>query len=136
VESVKGRFHSETEFIFAGCSLQDTISISCVTTNIFSDQDTIQIYFFLSIVSDFRLVDRISIIGRGEVFFPLTSDQTSFEARPVFGLMGTRGPFPGVKRGRGVTLTTHTHLVPMWMSRSYTSCPPSASMVCSGTALL
>jgi hypothetical protein len=22
--------------------------------------------------------------------------------------MGTRGPFPGLKRGRGVTLTTHS----------------------------
>jgi hypothetical protein len=32
---------------------------------------------------------------------------------------------PGVKRGRGVTLTTHPHLVPRpWMSRSYTSSPP------------
>jgi hypothetical protein len=31
---------------------------------------------------------------------------------------------PGVKRGRGVTLTTHPHLVPRsWMSRSYTSPP-------------
>jgi hypothetical protein len=32
---------------------------------------------------------------------------------------------PGVKRGRGLTLTTHPHLVPRsWMSRSYTSSPP------------
>jgi hypothetical protein len=32
---------------------------------------------------------------------------------------------PGVKRGWGVTLTTHPHLVPrLWMSRSYTSSPP------------
>jgi hypothetical protein len=31
---------------------------------------------------------------------------------------------PGVKRGRGVTLTTHPYLVPRsWMSRSYTSSP-------------
>jgi hypothetical protein len=34
---------------------------------------------------------------------------------------------PGVKRGRGVMLTTHPHLV--------SPLPPSASMVCSGTAL-
>jgi hypothetical protein len=34
----------------------------------------------------------------------------------------------GVKRGRGVTLTTHPHLVPRsWMSRSYTSSPPSSN---------
>jgi hypothetical protein len=32
---------------------------------------------------------------------------------------------PGLKRGRGVTLTTHPHLVPrLCMSRSYTSSPP------------
>jgi hypothetical protein len=39
---------------------------------------------------------------------------------------GYRGFFPrGVKRGRGVTLTTHPHLVPrLRMSRSYTSSPP------------
>jgi hypothetical protein len=44
---------------------------------------------------------------------------------------------PRVKRGRGVTLTTHPHLVPrLSMSRSYTSLPPCASMACSGTALL
>jgi hypothetical protein len=44
---------------------------------------------------------------------------------------------PGVKSGRGVTLTTHPHQVPRSrMSRSYTSSPPSASMACSGTALL
>jgi hypothetical protein len=32
---------------------------------------------------------------------------------------------PGVKRGRGVTLTTHLHLVPRsGMSRSYSAYPP------------
>jgi hypothetical protein len=42
----------------------------------------------------------------------------------------------GVKRGRGVMLTTHPYLVPRsWMSRSYTALPPSASMACRGTAL-
>jgi hypothetical protein len=50
---------------------------------------------------------------------------------------GYRGVLsPGVKRGRGVTLTTHHHLVPrLRMSRSYTSSPPCASMACR-TALL
>jgi hypothetical protein len=45
---------------------------------------------------------------------------------------------PGLKHGRGMTLTTHPHLVPRSrMSRSYTSSPPppSAIVVCSGTAL-
>jgi hypothetical protein len=34
-----------------------------------------------------------------------------------------------------VTLTTHPHLVPRSMSRSYTSSPPNASVACSGTAV-
>jgi hypothetical protein len=41
--------------------------------------------------------------------------------------MDAGGHFPGVKRGRAVTLTTHPHLVPKsGMSRSYrpTSFPP------------
>jgi hypothetical protein len=43
---------------------------------------------------------------------------------------------PGVKRGRGVTLTTHSHLVPrLRMSRSIHPLPPCASMACNGTAL-
>jgi hypothetical protein len=38
--------------------------------------------------------------------------------------MGTGGPYPGVKRGRGLTLTTHLRLVSRSrMSRSYTSSP-------------
>jgi hypothetical protein len=38
---------------------------------------------------------------------------------------GYRAPFPGVKRGRGVTLTTLPHPVPRSrMRRSYTSFPP------------
>jgi hypothetical protein len=44
---------------------------------------------------------------------------------------------PGLKRDRGMTLTTHPHLVlRSWMSRSYTSSLLSASMACSGTASL
>jgi hypothetical protein len=42
---------------------------------------------------------------------------------------------PGLKRDRGMTLTTHPHLVPRSrMSRSYTSSSPSTSVTCSGTA--
>jgi hypothetical protein len=59
-------------------------------------------------------------------------------SRPALG--PTQPPIqrvPGVKRGRGVTLTTHPHLVPgLNMSRSYTfSPPPCASMACSGITL-
>jgi hypothetical protein len=51
--------------------------------------------------------------------------------------MGTGGPFPGAKRGRGMTLTTHPQVVlRSIIGRSYTSSPPSATTACSGTALL
>jgi hypothetical protein len=47
--------------------------------------------------------------------------QTSSEAHPASYPMGIGGPFSGVKRGRGVTLTTLPHLVPRSiMIRSYT----------------
>jgi hypothetical protein len=50
--------------------------------------------------------------------------------------MGTGGSFPGVKRGRGVMLATHSHLVSRSrMSGSYTSSPPGELMTCSGSAL-
>jgi hypothetical protein len=38
--------------------------------------------------------------------------RTGSEAHPASCTMGIRGSFPGVKRGRGVTLTTDPHLVP------------------------
>jgi hypothetical protein len=75
---------------------------------------------------------------QGQRIFPLTS-----VSRPALGpthpsVQWVPGVLSqGLKRGRGVTLTTHTHLVPRsWMSRSYSSSSPSASMACSRTALL
>jgi hypothetical protein len=51
--------------------------------------------------------------------------QTGSGAHPTSYTMGTGGSFPGVKRGRGVMLTTHPLLVPrLRKSRSYTSCHP------------
>jgi hypothetical protein len=51
--------------------------------------------------------------------------QTGSGAHPASCTMGTGVLSPGVKRGRGVMLTTHPLLVPMsWMSRSYTFSPP------------
>ena len=44
--------------------------------------------------------------------------------------MGT-GPFPGVKSGRGVSLTSHHLLVPLVMKQhSYTSTPPVGRTAC------
>jgi hypothetical protein len=70
--------------------------------------------------------DRSSIHGREERIFPVAS-----VSRPPLGC--TQPPVqwvpgvlsPGLKRGRGVTLTTHPHIMPRSrMSRSYTSSPP------------
>jgi hypothetical protein len=56
---------------------------------------------------------------------PLVSVQTSIEAHPVSYPMGTSGSFLRVKRGQGMTLTTHTHQVlRSRMSRIYTPSPP------------
>jgi hypothetical protein len=69
--------------------------------------------------------DRGSIPSRGERIFSLASAQTGSGAHPTPCTMGTGGPFPGVKRCRGVTLTTHPHLVSrLRMNRSYNSSPP------------
>jgi hypothetical protein len=50
--------------------------------------------------------------------------QTGSGAHPASNTMSRGGPFPGAKRGRGVTLTTKPHLVPRSrMSRRYISSP-------------
>jgi hypothetical protein len=55
--------------------------------------------------------------------------QTGYGTQPASCTMGTGVLSTGVKRGRGVPLTTHPHLMPRsWMSRSYTSFPPCASI--------
>jgi hypothetical protein len=59
--------------------------------------------------------------------------QTSSEAYPASYPMGTGGPFPGIKRGVGVTLTTHPHLVPgSIMSSSSTTLPFGACTAVAG----
>jgi hypothetical protein len=64
--------------------------------------------------------------------FPLAS-----EAHPDSYPRGTGGPSPRVKRGRGATLTPHSHLVlRSRISRSYTSSPPWRLHGGSGRALL
>jgi hypothetical protein len=83
-----------------------------------------------SIVSDYGLDNRAIGVRSpaGLRIFPLTS-----VSRPALGpiqppVQWVPGVLsPGVKRGRGVMLTTHTHLVPKsWMSRIFTSSPPQA----------
>jgi hypothetical protein len=86
----------------------------------------------VSIVSDYGLDDRVirgSVPDRGKGFASSLCFQTSSGAHSAYCPMGV--PWvrsPGVKRGRGVTLTT-PHLFPRsWMSRSYTSSSPCASI--------
>jgi hypothetical protein len=81
-----------------------------------------------SIVSDYGLDDRAigvrSPAGAQDFSYSLFV-QTGSGAHPASCTMGTGVLSPGLKRGRGVTLTTHPHLVPRSsMSRSYTSSPP------------
>jgi hypothetical protein len=93
----------------------------------------------VSIVSGYGLDDRMIEVRSPAGTTDFSSNlcvQTGSGAHPVSCPMGTRGPFPGVKRGRSVTLTTHPHLVRRsWMSKSYTSSPPAPKKVCSGTTL-
>jgi hypothetical protein len=82
----------------------------------------------VSIVSDYGLDERTIGVRftAGQRIFPLTSVSRS-ALRPTQPRvqLGTGGLFPRKKRGRGVTLTTHPHLVPRSrMSCSYASSPP------------
>jgi hypothetical protein len=85
-------------------------------------------FISLDIVSDYGLDDRAIRVRfpAGQRIFPVAS-----VSRPALG--PTQPPVqwvpgvlsPGVYPGRGVTLTTHPHLVPRSiMSRSYISSPP------------
>jgi hypothetical protein len=93
-----------------------------------------------SIVSDYGLDDRAIEVRSSSGAKDFSSNlcvQTGSEAHPASCTMGTGGPFPGVKRGRGVTQTTYPHLVP----RSSISSSCISSPLCrlhggSGTALL
>jgi hypothetical protein len=75
-----------------------------------------------SIVSGYGLDDRGSFPGRGKGFFLCTLRPDRLWDPPGLLFNGYRGPFPGVKCGRGVMLTTHPHLVPR--SRKRGAIPP------------
>jgi hypothetical protein len=81
-----------------------------------------------SIVSDYGLNDRaigVRFLAGETNFSSSLCVQTGSGAHPASCTIGTGGPFPGAKRGRGVTLTTYPHLVPRsTMSRSYIFSPP------------
>ena len=72
-----------------------------------------------------RSGDRIPVAARFSA--PV---QTGPETHPASCTKGT-GSFPGVKSGRGVTLTPHPLLVPLVMKeQSYTSTPPMGQTAC------
>jgi hypothetical protein len=82
----------------------------------------------VSTVSDYELDSRaIGVRSPAEAkdFSSNLCVQTGSGAHPASCTVDTGGPFPGAKRGRGMTLTTHPHLMlRSRMSRSYISSPP------------
>jgi hypothetical protein len=64
----------------------------------------------VSIMSVCWLDDRGLIPSRGKVFFFGLCVETSSEAHPASYSMGGGGGIPGIKSGRGVTLTSHPYL--------------------------
>jgi hypothetical protein len=71
-----------------------------------------------------RPSDRGLIPAEAKGFSSSLCVQTGSRTHPSSCTIGTGGRFPGVKRGRGVTPTTHLHVVPRsWISTSYTSSP-------------
>jgi hypothetical protein len=63
------------------------------------------------VVSDYRLEDQGSILGRAKDFSSSLCVQTCSDAHSTSYPMG-KAPFQGVQTGRGVTLTAHSYLVP------------------------
>jgi hypothetical protein len=94
------------------------------------DLYTLAVCHSLSIVSDYDQAIQVRSPAKARGFLSLAS-----VSRPALRL--TDPPVKwvpvflssGVKRSRGVTLTTHRHLVPRpWISTSYTSSPPCTSI--------
>jgi hypothetical protein len=116
-------------------ALQDDSSLCLPLAQWFLDT-----YFILrsqgssgSIVSDYELDDRaIGVRSPAEVkdFSSNLSVQNGTEAHPASCTMGTGGPLPGAKRG----LTPSSAEVE-W-GGAIPPLPPSATMACSGTALI
>jgi hypothetical protein len=84
---------------------------------------------------DHRAIEvRSQAEARGFFLWPLCPDRLWGPPSLLLWVPGVLST--GIKRGLGVTLTTHTHLVPRSkISRSYTYSPPIAFAACIGTAL-
>jgi hypothetical protein len=94
----------------------------------------------VSIVSGYGLDDR-AIEARSQAgakdFSSILCVQISSETHPTSYTTGIEGSFLGGKARQGRDADHSPHLVPSsWMSRSYTSSPPNAFILCSETALL
>jgi hypothetical protein len=80
---------------------------------------------------------RVRSLAEAEDFSSSLCVQTTSEADPAFYPMGTGSPFLGIKRGWGVMLATHPHLMlRSRVSRSYIASPPWLLHGGSGTTLL
>jgi hypothetical protein len=81
----------------------------------------------VSIVFDYRLDDRGSIPQPRQNILPSSlCVKTSPKAHTASCPIGAGDPSPGVKHSQGVTLTTHSHIVPRSRkSTSYISSPLS-----------
>jgi hypothetical protein len=67
-----------------------------------------------------------------KIFLLLSVSRPALEAHLASCSMGTGGPFPGVKSGRGVTLTTPFHLVPRSRKSRIYTLPLGACMAIAG----
>jgi hypothetical protein len=91
----------------------------------------------VSIVSDYRLDDRVSILGKGKGFFHSPPCPDRLWGLPSLVSKGYRGPFPVVKSCQGLTLTTHPQLLrgQEWVGAA-SPVPLGACMASNGTVLL
>jgi hypothetical protein len=90
-------------------------------------------------MSDYGLGDRAIGVGytvEAKDFSSSLCVQTGSGTHPASCTVGTRGPFSRAKARPGRDVDHSSHIVSRsGMSRSYTSSPPCATMMCSGTAL-